>query len=197
MSNHDSRPAPRTSTDRPTATYPTNPFAGRRDRTPTGQVPPIAASLPDRRAPSAGPGQETPLQDIGRPGPLARPSMAWHPSLMQLAIGAALVAALLGALQLLALDGIHSARQAAIGRARGAAAAPSQPAPAPSSKAVWTVHGTDAPYSKDDPSASPLDLPACTTSPTTPVPCLAHISNDSRHVTVLEEDASLTGLDLR
>ena len=145
--------------------------------------------------------QETPIQDMGRPGILARPAMAWHPSLMQLAIGAALVVALLTSSQLLALDGIYSARQAALRESRHAASAsaPQQvPASAsPSSKAVWTVHGTDAPYDRTDPTASPLDLPRCTTSPDTPMPCLAHISADSHHATVLEEDASLTGLDRR
>lgn len=45
-----------------------------------------------------------------RPGPLSRPSMRWHPSLMQLATGAALVAALLTGAQLYAADGITAAR---------------------------------------------------------------------------------------
>ena len=192
MSNHGSRPAP--STDRPTAAYPTNPFAGWRDRTPTGQLPPAPSPIEHE--------QETPLQDMGRPGILRRPSMAWHPSLMQLAIGAALVAAILIPAQLLALDGIYSARQAAVEQARSQAARPApQQTPStpsiPSSKPAWTVHGTDSPYDRTDPLASPLDLPRCTTSPDTPLPCLATVSPDSRHVTVLEEDASLTGLDLR
>ena len=193
--------------DRPTATYPTNPFAGWRDRTPTGQVPPISASRPGQPSPSqheaepGGPSQHEvhypAIQDMGRPGLLSRPSMAWHPSLMQLAIGAALVVAMLASLQLLALDGIYSARQAAIGQARGATAGPSQPAPSPASKPGWTVHGTGAPYDRTDPSASPLDLPACTTAPDTPMPCLASLSSDGSRAVVLEEDASLTGLDLR
>lgn len=140
---------------------------------------------------------QQPIQDMWRPGALSRPSMRWHPSLMQLAIGAALAVALLASAQLLALDGIASARQAAIERGRGAAAVPSQPAPEPPSKAVWTVHGTDSPYDRTDPSASPLDLPRCTTAPDTPLPCLATVSPDSRRVVVLEEDASLTGLDRR
>lgn len=240
MSNH---PAPHT--DRPTATFPTgrpNPFAGWRDRTPTGQVPPVAA------VPSA---DETPLQDMWRPGPLARPSMAWHPSLMQLAIGAALVLALLGACNVAAIQAHRTARahchalvvsdwQAATRECRGTGSAtpvpeqapvsahtspsPAPPAAAPQQsstpsaltrvttpstpstppatlpptpKPAWTVHGTDSPYDRTDPAASPLDLPRCTTSPDTLMPCLAHVSADSAHVTVLEEDASLTGVDRR
>lgn len=204
-------------TDRPTATYPTADHlahlereeAAHRerladlwaDRTPTEELPlaPAAAPLPSGQPgpsrvstrPEPTDGRETPLQDMWRPRWLP----AWHPSLMQLAIGAALVAALLASAQLLALDGIASARQAAIERGRGATAAPSQPAPTPTAKAAWTVHGTGAPYSRDDPTASPLDLPRCTTSPDTPMPCLARKSADSRHAVVLEEDASLTGLD--
>lgn len=234
MSNRTDRPSnphPAPSTDRPTATFPTgrpNPFAGWRDRTPTGQVPPVAA------VPSA---DETPLQDMWRPGPLSRPSMAWHPSLMQLAIGAALVLALLGACNVAAIQAHRTARaychalvvsdrSRAERECRGTGegtpqpeqvpGAPSQPpadtpsqpeqAPAPAQQSpaqqspaspVWTVHGTDSPYDRTDPTASPLDLPRCTTAPDTPMPCLAHISNDSHHVTVLEEDASLTGLDRR
>jgi hypothetical protein len=195
MSTYTNRP----STDRPTATYPTNPFAGWRDRTPTGQMPPVAAAAPSPIEPEQAAPAETPLQDMGRPGILARPAMAWHPSLMQLAIGAALVVALLTSSQLLALDGIYSARQAALRESRHAAtaSAPQQAPSTPTPKPAWTVHGTDSPYDRTDPLASPLDLPRCTTSPDTPMPCLAHISNDFHHVTVLEEDASLTGLDRR
>ena len=225
MSNHDSRPAPQTSTDRPTGTYPTNrsaaPFAGWRDRTPTEELP--VASSP------ATPSQHEPsIQDMWRPSILSRPSMRWHPSLMQLAIGAALVLALLGACNVAAIQAHRAARAhchalvvsdwaRAQRECRGTGegtplpelvpGAPSQPArpeqpsapaqQAPTSKPVWTVHGTDSPYDRTDPSASPLDLPRCTTAPDTPMPCLAHISNDSHHVTVLEEDASLTGLDRR
>ena len=221
-------------TARPTATYPTNPFAGWRDRTPTGQVPPIAAPRPEQPSPSRhGAGQDEPsIQDMGRPGILRRPSMAWHPSLMQLAIGAALVLAIIGACNVAAIQAHREARAychalvvsdwaRAQRECRGTGAstpvpeqvpspspspssqqarpeqpsAPAQQAPAsPSSKPVWTVHGTDSPYDRTDPLASPLDLPRCTTAPDTPLPCLAHISNDSHHVVVLEEDASLTGL---
>lgn len=195
MSNHDtgSRPAPQTSADRPTATYPTADHLAHRerladlwaDRTPTEELP----AVPDRPA--------------ARQGRQARPSRARRHLRAALA-GALAAAALLTGLSLYAADGISSARQAALAqRDRGGSASsassitPTPPTPSPSSKPVWTVHGTDAPYSKDDPSASPLDLPRCTTSPDTPMPCLAWKSADSRHATVLEEDASLTGLDRR
>lgn len=166
-------------TDRPTATYPTGrpgPFAGRRDQTPTEELP----AVPDRPATRQ-----------------ARPSRARRHLRAALA-GVLAASALLTGLSLYAADGISSARQAAIEQARSQAAQPAPqqtPSTAPTSRPVWTVHGTDAPYDRTDPAASPLDLPRCTTAPDTPMPCLAHISNDSRHVTVLEEDASLTGLD--
>lgn len=241
---------PASSTDRPTGTYPTAPFAGWRDRTPTEELPPVAPSRPEQETPSQhGAGQDAPsIQDMGRPGILRRPSMAWHPSLMQLAIGAALVLAIIGACNVAAIQAHREARaycralvvsdwdraqrecrgtgagtpvpeeiptapaQAGSPSQTPAASRPdpadtaSQPEQAPSpaqqtpstpAPAEWTVHGTDSPYDRTDPSASPLDLPRCTTAPDTPMPCLAHISNDSHHVTVLEEDASLTGLDRR
>lgn len=228
MSNHPSaphtdRPAP--STDRPTATYPTNPFAGWRDRTPTGQVPPIAASRPEQPSPSPHEAEPS-IQDMGRPGILSRPSMRWHPSLMQLAIGAALVAALLGACNVAAIQAHRTARaychalvtsdwQAATRECRGTGSgtplpeqvpssphtpspspspAPTQPSSSPQDAPAWVTRDTGAPYSKDDPSASPLSLPRCTTAPSTPLPCLATVSPDSRRVVVLEEDASLTAL---
>ena len=53
---------------------------------------------------------DQPIQDMWRPGLLARPSMRWHPSLMQLAIGAALVAALLGACNVAAINAHRTAR---------------------------------------------------------------------------------------
>ena len=168
--------------------------------------------------------EETPIQDMGRPGILARPSMAWHPSLTQLAIGAALVAAIIGACNVAAIQAHREARAychelvvsdwtraerecRGTGESTPVPGVPSQPArpeqppapahQAPTSKPAWTVHGTGAAYDRTDPHASPLDLPRCTTAPDTPMPCLAHVSADSRHVTVLEEDASLTGLDRR
>lgn len=58
----------------------------------------------------------------------------------------------------------------------------------------WVTEHTGAAYDRTNPHASPLDLPRCTTSPDTPLPCLATISPDSRRAVVLEEDASLTAL---
>ena len=198
---HTGRPAPQTSTDRPTATYPTGDHLARLEReeaahaahrerlndrwedfTPTEELPVV----PDR--PAAGP---------ARQGRQARPSRARRHLRAALA-GALAAAALLTGLSLYAADGIGSARRAALEQARSQAAHPASQAPAsvsPSSRSAWTVHGTGAPYDRTDPAASPLDLPRCTAAPDTPMPCLAHISNDSHHVTVLEEDASLTGLD--
>ena len=180
-------------TDRPTATYPTSGHLARlereeaahrerladlwADRTPTEELPVV----PDR------PAARQPLS--GRARRHLRAALA----------GVLAASALLTGLSLYAADGISSARQAAIEQARSQAAqpAPQQTPSAPADPPEWTVHGTDAPYVRTDPAASPLDLPRCTTAPDTPMPCLAHISNDSRHVTVLEEDASLTGLDRR
>lgn len=239
---HTDRPAPQTSTDRPTAAYPTAGHLAHLDRladlwadaTPTEELPLIDAASTARTRPGthacpppAHPStdQES-IQDMGRPGILSRPSMRWHPSLMQLAIGAALVLALLGACNVAAIQAHRTARAychalvvsdwaRAERECRGTGEgtpqperAPSQPAAPPqaeqaaptqppSTQPAWTVHGTDSPYDRTDPLASPLDLPRCTTAPDTPMPCLAHISNDSHHVTVLEEDASLTGLDRR
>lgn len=151
------------------------------DRTPTEELPAVGRqALPDRPAARQ-----------------ARPSRARRHLRAALA-GVLAAAALLTGLSLYAADGIRSARQAAIEQSRSQAAhpAPQQP-PSTPAPAEWTVHGTDAPYDRTDPAASPLDLPRCTAAPDTPMPCLAHISNDSHHVTVLEEDASLTGLDRR
>lgn len=187
MSNHGIRPAP--STDRPTATYPTADHLAHRER------------LADMWA-DAAPTEELPA--VGRQGLAdrpatrqARPSRASRHLRAALA-GALAATALLTGLSLYAADGIGSARQAALEQARAQAARPaSQQTPSTPAPAEWTVHGTNAPFRPTDPLASPLDLPRCTTSPSTPLPCLATVSADSRHVTVLEEDASLTGLDRR
>lgn len=182
---------------------------------------------PEQEPSPAGPSPA--VQDMGRPGILARPTMAWHPSLMQLAIGAALVLVIIGACNVAAINAHREARaychELAVSdwaraerecrgtgtgtpqpeQVPGAPSQPEQAAPtqspaSPSSRPVWTVHGTDAPYDRTDPLASPLDLPRCTTAPDTPLPCLASTfpqnSNENpTRVVVLEEDASLTGLD--
>lgn len=104
--------------------------------------------------------------------------------------GLLIAAALLTGLSGYALQGISSARQAALASAQHEAQAAPAPAPAP----AWVTEDGGAAYDRTDPSASPLDLPRCTTSPDTPMPCLAHVSADSRRAVVLEEDASLTAL---
>ena len=59
----------------------------------------------------------------------------------------------------------------------------------------WVTQDTGAPYVRTNPHASPLtELPRCTTSPTTPMPCLAHVSANSDRAVILEEDGSLTAL---
>lgn len=260
--------SPSEGTDRPTATYPTDPAAvwadptgyptdWLADRTPTATYPtgyPQAAPLVRTKAAphvtTNAPQNEGPIQDMGRPGILGRPSMRWHPSLMQLAIGAALVAALLGACNVAAINAHRTARNychalvssdwdRAQRECRGTGSgtpvperlpssphtpsespsqAPSpstppaltrvtspspstQPSPAaqaaPASSPAWVTSDTHAPYDRTDPSASPLDLPRCTTAPDTPLPCLAHVSSDSRRAVVLEEDGSMSGLTRR
>lgn len=261
-----SAPQPAPSTDRPTATYPTGrpgPFAGWRDRTPTGQVPVVAAPIPSGQPgpsrvstrPEPTDGRETPIQDMGRPGILSRPSMAWHPSLMQLAIGAALVLAIIGACNVAAIqahrqaraychalvvsdwdraqrecrgtgsgapqpeqvpssphtpspapsEGLSPSTPPAFTRVNSPSPSPSpstqpspssspQPSTSPQDAPTWVTRDTGAAYDRTDPHSTPLGLPRCTADASTPLPCLAHVSADSRHVVVLEEDASLTGL---
>lgn len=129
------------STDRPTATYPTADHLAHLEReeaarahlealhrerladlwadaTPTEQLPVVAparfvrTNAPTQRgqaAPSAAPHVMTndqPIQDMWRPRRLP----AWHPSFMQLAIGAALVLALLGACNVAAINAHREAR---------------------------------------------------------------------------------------
>lgn len=122
----------------------------------------------------------------------------------------ALAAAILIPMQLFAAQGISSARQAALtarteqAEQTSASAAPlsgqstSTPASPMSGQSPaqpdWVTEDASAAYDRTNPAASPLDLPRCTTSPDTPLPCLATISPDSRRAVVLEEDASLTAL---
>lgn len=134
----------------------------------------------------------------------------------------ALAAALLSVLQAYAAQGISQARQAALAARTEGGAPAAAPASAPSSTmsgqtsapttmsdrtsatpmsgqtdthSDWVTQDTGAPYVRTNPHASPLaDLPRCTTSPTTPMPCLAHVSTNSDRAVVLEEDGSLTAL---
>ena len=134
----------------------------------------------------------------------------------------ALAAALLSVLQAYAAQGISQARQTALAARTGGAAPTAAPTAATSStmsgqtptpatmsdrtsttpmsgqtdvRSDWVTQDTGAPYVRTNPHASPLtELPRCTTSPTTPMPCLAHVSANSDRVVVLEEDGSLTAL---
>lgn len=135
--------------------------------------------------------------------------------------GLLIAAAILIPMQLFAARGISSARQAALA-ARSDRASRTQPeqsshaaSPAttmsgqsthseqgasspmsgqsPSQPERVTEH-TGAAYDRTNPAASPLDLPRCTTSPSTPLPCLATISPSQTRAVVLEEDTSLTAL---
>nr|DAN28407.1 MAG TPA: hypothetical protein [Caudoviricetes sp.] len=127
--------------------------------------------------------------------------------------GIALAAALLIPMQLFAAQGISSGRQAALAARSGQASPTASPAatlsgqsthseqsaPSPMSgqspsQPDWVTEHTGAAYDRTNPAASPLDLPRCTTSPDTPLPCLATISPSQQRAVVLEEDASLTAL---
>ena len=137
----------------------------------------------------------------------ARRHLARH--LKSALAGLLIAAALLTGLQLYAAQGISSARQAALaarntqpelGAQMSGQTATQSPASSTAmsgqspSRPEWVTEGTGAPYDRTNPTASPLSLPRCTTSPNTPLPCLATISPDSRRAVVLEEDASLTAL---
>lgn len=212
MSNHDSTPAARPttpSTDRPTATYPTrrsilaaagasqperSPLSDWRGQCPTEELPAIAAR------PAVGrPRVSTPAKPTGSRVARRRPTLRRH--LRAALAGILIAAALLIPMQLYAAAGISSARQAALASARTTQAT-EQAAPAPAAQpdvrtdiqADWVTEDTGAAYDRTDPSASPRSLPRCTTSPDTPLPCLATISPDSKRAVVLEEDASLTAL---
>lgn len=164
-----------------------SPFADWRDATPTEELP----AFP-RVSTSTKP---TGSRKQRRPGQVRR-----H---LRAALAAiALAAAILIPMQLYAAAGIYSARQAALEQAARTAQATEQAAPAPAAQpdvrsdipADWVTEHTGAAYDRTDPAASPLDLPRCTTSPDTPLPCLATISPDSKRAVVLLEDASLTAL---
>ena len=177
------QPARPAAFDRPTATFPTgrpaspspaplapSPFACWRDQTPTEELP-------------AFPRVSTPAKPTGS-------RVARH--LRSALAGILIAAALLTGIQLYAARGIADARQAALEQpARRDAAQSDVRSDIP---AAWVTEGTGAAYDRTDPAASPLYLPRCTTSPDTPLPCLATISPDSRRAVVLEEDASLTAL---
>ena len=173
------------------------PFAGWRDATPTELLPgvPGAASgfprVSTRRKPTSG-------RVASRTAPTGTKGLRRH--LRAALAGILIAAALLTGLQLYAAAGISSARQAAL--AARTPQATEQAAPAPAAQPDvrsdiqpdWVTEATGAAYDRTDPASSPLDLPRCTTSPDTPLPCLATISPSQTRAVVLEEDASLTAL---
>ena len=120
--------------------------------------------------------------------------------LLQALTGVLIAVAVLTGLQLYAAQGIASARRGALAErdaqsiGQTSTAQTEQAVTRPAAQPEWVTEDTGAPYSSVDPSASPLPLPRCTTSPSTPLPCLATISPNSTRVVVLEEDASLTAL---
>ena len=182
------------------------PFADWRGRAPTEELPATArvSTLPEptgsREALRTAP---TGTKGLRRQGLLSR-------HLRAALAGIALAAAILIPMQLFAAQGISSARQAALAARPGQTSASAVPmsgqsthseqgAPSPMSgqspaQPDWVTEHTGAAYDRTNPHASPLDLPRCTTSPDTPLPCLATISPDSRRAVVLGEDTSLTAL---
>ena len=183
-----------------------SPFSDWRDQVPTEEMPAVS-SQPD----PARPREHSPRRPDGlspRARRRARHASAVARHLRAALAGALISAAILTGLQLYAAAGISQARQAALAErdARAAAAQTEQTAPTSPAQTEQTEQG--APAHTTTPTGwavegtttaapSPLDLPRCTTSPDTPLPCLATISPDSRRAVVLEEDASLTALVLQ
>ena len=177
-----------------------SPFAGWRGQAQTDELPAVS---PDTGRPSIG-ARRSRRPRVSTPAKPTSGRVARH---LRSALAAiALAAAILIPMQLFAAHGISSARQAALAERDAQAArteqATEQSAPtttAPTEQAEqagapaeqWVVEGTTTA------APSPLDLPRCTTSPDTPLPCLATISPDSKRAVVLEEDASLTAVVLR
>lgn len=176
----------------------TSPFADWRDATPTEELPALSGAITERR-----------LQSRERVS-ARRARARLRPHIRAALAGIALAAVLLTGLQLYAASGITSARQAAL----ASQTTKTEQAPTPTSMSErtsaapnnvrsdiepdWVTEDTHAPYDRTNPHASPLlSLPHCTTSPDTPMPCLAHVSADSRRAVILEEDASLTALVAR
>ena len=214
MSNAKTEVLPTTTTTTTTTTVPTRrsilhpassprPFAGWRDAAQTEDLPTIAARprVSTHHKPT-GSRERLAYASTGMKGLRRRGTLSRH---LRAALTAlALAAAILIPMQLYAAQGISSARQAALASSQRDAAQATeqaeQAAPAPASQpdvrsdiqADWVTEHTDAAYDRTNPAASPLDLPRCTTSPDTPLPCLATLSPDSRRAVVLEEDTSLT-----
>lgn len=204
------RPAdPHATFDRPTATFPTGQWLAEQAAVEQAEWA-RRERLADIWA-DATPTEELPAVPAGRAFPRvstsAKPTGSRVARHLRAALAGILIAAaLLTGLQLYAAAGISAARQAALEQARTPAAGaaplsgqsnftPTSPMSGQSDpKPDWVTEHTGAAYDRTNPAASPLGLPRCTTSPDTPLPCLATISPDSRRAVVLEEDASLTAL---
>nr|DAN49254.1 MAG TPA: hypothetical protein [Caudoviricetes sp.] len=183
------------------------PFADWRDRAQTEELPAISFDAGPVRPRVSTPAKPTGSREGHRTAPtgtkglrrrpVLRPRLARH--LRAALAGLLIAAALLTGLQLYAAAGISQARQTALAErdaqeARTEQASPASPTPteqaeqAPAPSPSWLIEGTTTG------APSPLDLPRCTTSPDTPLPCLATISPSQTRAVVLEEDASLTAL---
>lgn len=188
------RAATATATATAAAQPESTPFADWRDALPTRELPAVSS---DTGRPAIG----TRRSRRPRVSTLPKPTggrVARH--LRAALAGLLIAAALLTGLSGYAAAGISSARQAALAERDAQAArtaqateqsAPTTTAPTGQAGALaeqWVVEGTTAA------APSPLDLPRCTTSPDTPLPCLATISPSQTRAVVLEEDASLTAL---
>lgn len=143
------------------------PFEGWRGRTPTEELPAV------------------PLGAARSPAAPRRTRVRRH--LRHALVGTLLAAALLTGLQLYAAAGISDARQAALEQAALSPALPAVQSPS-APQTDWLIEGTTTA------APSPLDLPRCTASPDTPLPCLATLSPSQDRAVVLEEDASLTAV---
>jgi hypothetical protein len=181
------------------------------DRTPTGLLPVVGPAFPrvsTHRKPTHGRVAPPHTAPTGTKGLRRQSRLSRH---LRAALAApALAAAILIPMQLFAAAGISSARQAALAARSGQTSSSAvlmsgqsthsgQGAPYPMSGQMnaqpdWVTEDTGAAYDRTNSHASPLDLPRCTTSQDTPLPCLATISPDSRRAVVLEEDTSLTAL---
>lgn len=179
----------------PASAQPT-PFADWRDRAQTEELPAISFDAGPVRPRVSTPAKPTGSREGHRTAPtgtkglrrrpVLRPRLARH--LRAALAGLLIAAALLTGLQLYAAHGISSARQAALAERDAQATEQATGQSAPASPAGWLIEGTTTA------APSPLDLPRCTTSPDTPLPCLATLSPDSKRAVVLEEDTSLTTL---
>ena len=168
--------------------------------TPIASAFPAVAALPEGARPACHrTGSRCPAGSLRRPARGRRAARHLRSALTALA----LAAAILTGLQLYAAHGISDARQAALRSASARDTTQTEQATPPTGQSrpeqapihpTWVTEDTGAPYNRTDPSASPLSLPRCTTSPDTPLPCLATISPNSTRAVVLEEDASLTAL---